>query len=371
MKDWQHGIELDRLLELEAQYAPFNKYSESPFSGMKKNVIAEKYHTGELVIIDPDGTMLCERTAKVASNYTMFPNTIIAQKNPGDTIISKIVFTESSRQYVIRHIMETTGPIWLELWQEDPEQIKIAFECGFKYVGSKISTFGEIIGIYFKEPNSFFGERDFPVLEEWQFKPMLQFVSPVIDVSTIVEKVKSMKFANHYSNYNAGNNWGALSLRGFSPDPSMIAKPSEMNKKWLEKHKNENFFIQDTKLFDEFPEVRTILDKYPGEKERVRFMRLTPGGGELQRHTDQVDKDSGWADGKLLRLHIPIITNPKVEFITWNTKGEKLIVNPKVGESWSLNTMYPHMVVNNGDTDRIHLVTDIVSSKELRDMLVQ
>ena len=38
-------------------------------------------------------------------------------------------------------------------------------------------------------------------------------------------------------------------------------------------------------------------------------MNLAPGGGELERHTDQVDPDAGVNDAKLMRFHFPIVTN--------------------------------------------------------------
>ena len=42
----------------------------------------------------------------------------------------------------------------------------------------------------------------------------------------------TMEYTNHYSNYNKKGAWSAISLRGYRPDPSFIAKPVEMNKKW-------------------------------------------------------------------------------------------------------------------------------------------
>ena len=44
MKEWQHGHELDFLLDLEGFYSRYNEYSFSPFSAMKKNTIASGLH---------------------------------------------------------------------------------------------------------------------------------------------------------------------------------------------------------------------------------------------------------------------------------------------------------------------------------------
>jgi hypothetical protein len=102
---------------------------------------------------------------------------------------------------------------------------------------------------------------------------------------------------------------------------------------------------------------------------RIRLMRLAPGGGELQRHTDQVDKDTGVEDGKLMRFHFPIITNPQVDFTSWDMRGRMHIVNMQLGEAWYLDTRKPHRAVNAGDSERIHLVVDVEANDAIRALL--
>jgi hypothetical protein len=139
---------------------------------------------------------------------------------------------------------------------------------------------------------------------------------------------------------------------------------------WKEENKDKEFYLQDTSLFDLFPEVRELIRPYGETVHRVRFMRLKPGGGELERHTDQVDPDSGGSLGKLARIHFPIKTNEKVMFTVWNTKGEPENIHMKTGECWFLDTRKPHMALNGGDEERIHLVVDIITEKKLHDKLV-
>lgn len=76
-----------------------------------------------------------------------------------------------------------------------------------------------------------------------------------------------------------------------------------------------------TDLFDKVPLVNYFLDQLPGKFDRVRFMSLEPGGGELFRHTDQTDPSWGTVDGKMMRFHIPLKTNDKVVFNSWNNQG--------------------------------------------------
>ena len=104
-----------------------------------------------------------------------------------------------------------------------------------------------------------------------------------------------------------------------------------MNKKWKADNVDwKELTCEDTSLREKFPYVNELLSKLPTNKiERIRFMSLAPGGGELQRHTDQVDPDLGVNDGRIMRLHIPVITNPKMEFTSWDMHGKKHVKNMK------------------------------------------
>jgi hypothetical protein len=99
-------------------------------------------------------------------------------------------------------------------------------------------------------------------------------------------------------------------------------------------------------------------------------MRLKPGGGELERHTDQVDPDSGGSMGKLARIHFPIKTNDDVKFTVWDVIGNPQTIHMAAGECWFLDTRKPHMAINAGSEERIHLVVDIETEKGLYDKLV-
>jgi hypothetical protein len=54
------------------------------------------------------------------------------------------------------------------------------------------------------------------------------------------------------------------------------------------------------------------------------------------------------------RIHIPIVTN---DMCIFEVDGEE--INMKQGEIWEINNSdKPHSVINNGETDRIHLLID-------------
>ena len=97
------------------------------------------------------------------------------------------------------------------------------------------------------------------------------------------------------------------------------------------------------------PIIKALEEKYNGTATKSVLTRL-PAGSKIARHVD----------GRPLlhlgrRHHIPITTNDDVQFII-----EDEIINMKVGECWEIDNTRFHEVKNNGTTDRIHLMVDIV-----------
>jgi hypothetical protein len=363
LKPWQHGYELDYLKGLEAKYADYNAYTLSPFAKFKKNNIAESLHKGTLVNLGD--AMMEVSTSKSASDITMHGSTVIAKKLKGDVTIGKLVGNFYTLKSQIEMLNGTS--FWLYVWAENGEHCRLAEDLGFCYVGPKITTYGEIYAVYYKGT-----PRTFPKPDPADYISIKKVEN--VDQSLIAKIEKKLKllpiFTNHYSNYNKDKSWGALSLRGYSADPSFITKPIEMSDAWKEEHKDNDYYMQDTHLFDNFPEVRELLKPYGDKLHRVRFMRLKPNGGELSRHTDQVDPDSGGSMGKLARLHFPIKTNSDMLYTVWNTKGTPEKIHMKVGECWFLDTRKAHMAVNGGNDERIHLVVDIETEEKLHAKLV-
>jgi hypothetical protein len=78
---------------------------------------------------------------------------------------------------------------------------------------------------------------------------------------------------------------------------------------------------------------------------RVMLARMAPGG-IIHPHVD-ANPSAKWPH----KIHVPILTNPKVGFLVGNT----VHVFPE-GEAVEVNNLGRHAVQNNGDTDRIHLI---------------
>ena len=371
-KPWQKGFQIDYLKDLEKRFTSYNDYAQHEMSKFKKNNIAEALSKDELQLLGKG--LIHYSQVKVKSNIFMFPGVLIGTKLPGDIHIKHLGYTdEFDKRNIITTLMEDTqyinNNVWLFINEESGPDKHIASETGFEYVGSKFNSVADIIGVYFRHAGNVLEDRQhpkIPVYEKYTLKPMNVSFDDI--TKQLAKQLHDMEveFTNHYSNYNKAKSWSAISLRGYSSDYKFITKPVEMNKKWKEENKDEQFELQDTDWRKKFPLVEKILDVFETEIHRVRFMNLKPGGGELQRHTDQVDPDLGIADGRLMRIHIPIKTNPDVEFTSWSTSGTKVMTNMEEGSCWYLDIRKPHMAINNGDEWRTHLVIDVVAKDKVR-----
>ena len=353
----------------------YNERCLSPFLEMKKNKIAaamdeSKYEYGHEWAIQ-------SRILKVKSKINMYSayKIPIATVEKGDRVIDRIAFNQP--EDIVRTLKKYDEDTFLYLNEEHFCDKFVAKQAGYRKLGIKINTFGDIQGVYFKDQPSFLGDmREFP-----EQNMMLSAEKVVLrktgipDVSNICDIIKqrldvlNYEFTNHYSNYNKGKSWSAISLRGYTPEWSFITKPAEMSKKWKEENKNGEFKLQDTELRKMFPEVEDILRWLPGKPHRIRFMNLSPGGGELERHTDQVDPDAGVNDYKLMRFHFPIVTNENVIFNQWDWNAQLVEEHMQVGECWYIDVRKPHRAINDGTDMRTHLVIDVEANDEVRALI--
>src|SRR2546429_8288233 len=95
-----------------------------------------------------------------------------------------------------------------------------------------------------------------------------------------------------------------------------------MSAQWKREHPVEcqRYTVQDTPLRGELPELEPLLAPILGlslNVQRIRLMRLAPGGGELTRHADITDREAGVAVGNVTPPHPPLVTNPAVQLPRW------------------------------------------------------
>jgi quercetin dioxygenase-like cupin family protein len=103
------------------------------------------------------------------------------------------------------------------------------------------------------------------------------------------------------------------------------------------------------------PAIRQVMDLFPCDRNRIRLMRLRPGG-RILRHSDPLHT----IDPRLVRLHVPIVTNPDVWF---SVNDQRVEMRP--GEVWHVDVRFPHAVENRGASTRVHLVLDLVRNPDI------
>ncbi len=180
----------------------------------------------------------------------------------------------------------------------------------------------------------------------------------------LLDYIDNAEFSKVKTKYSKGDDWTAISFRGYGPDPLDILKPNV-----LKSGVDTGAKLQYTSLSKTFwfEIINRVLEKIPSTFERVRFMKIKANSG-IGKHSDRIDKDFGIEDGNIIRIHVPIRTNDQVEFYLWEGK-EKLVNYLEVGHYYYVDVRAPHAVINNSDVDRIHLVIDVYVNDEIRKLL--
>lgn len=163
-------------------------------------------------------------------------------------------------------------------------------------------------------------------------------------------QVVDRDWIDHLVRQNYEGNWSVLPLRHAAgathPVMMIYADPTATE-------------LVDGPLLAQTPYFREVLAQFRCPLHAVRLMRLTPGS-VIKPHRDH-DLAAEWGAA---RIHIPIATNPDVEFLL---NGTPLAMVP--GEAWYLRLADEHAVANRGATDRVHLVIDCIVDDWLAAML--
>ena len=153
-----------------------------------------------------------------------------------------------------------------------------------------------------------------------------------------LKKVLGVEWIDHFNIECYEGKWNSIPLYSSGGDKINIIALTTTNNKPVK----ETEFMQDCDYF------REVLAHFNCPLISVRLLNLGPGA-YIKPHKDY---NLGYEDG-CFRLHIPIVTNPKVKFIL-----DDILLTMHQGECWYTNVNYTHSVSNEGDTDRIHLVID-------------
>ena len=116
--------------------------------------------------------------------------------------------------------------------------------------------------------------------------------------------------------------------------------------------------MQPTEYLAACPFIRELMCWIGAVWGRSRLMGLA-AGAEVPPH---IDSHYYWRTH--IRIHVPVITNPGVEF----TCGDRT-VHMEPGECWIFDSFLPHNVQNRGSEHRVHLVVDTVGGGRLYDLI--
>lgn len=176
---------------------------------------------------------------------------------------------------------------------------------------------------------------------------------PRFDPAPLVAGLAALELGEwtaHFVAENYAGDWSILPLRApkGASHPILRITSTPGTENW-----------EDTEFLAASPCFRAVIDSLPAKIGAARLMRLGPGG-EIKQHRDwDLSPDQG-----MVRLHVPIVTNPEVDF---RVNGVRTDMAP--GELWYLRLADPHSVINAGTSPRVHLVIDCAMSDELGDML--
>lgn len=162
-------------------------------------------------------------------------------------------------------------------------------------------------------------------------------VTPLSDMQKDLQNV-SQHWEEHFNKLHYEGSWTGLPLRSVEGSDSII--PGLTADDIFEDHRNMNLF----------PAVKNLLASFKCTIKSVRLLNLA-AGAVIKPHCDN---ELCFEQGEV-RLHVPIFTNPDVEFYVHDQK-----IGMQTGECWYINANLRHSVINAGKTDRIHLVIDCV-----------
>jgi hypothetical protein len=154
-----------------------------------------------------------------------------------------------------------------------------------------------------------------------------------------LQKITPAEWISHYRGDHYEGGWAVTPLRSVGGHPAIIySTPAGSTPD----------FYKDTPILERCPHFQTVVKWFQCQVNGARLMRLDPAARILE-HTD--DMDGG--NVQELRIHVPVETNPQVEF--W-VDGK--LVPMQEGEVWYADFNLPHSVNNHSSAPRTHLVLD-------------
>lgn len=173
----------------------------------------------------------------------------------------------------------------------------------------------------------------------------------VVRLQTDLAMATQAAWIPHFVPGNYEGDWSAIPLRSVEgqiehifSDPSVAVST-----------------YRNTPVMKECPYFCQVLGAFDCPITSVRLLKLA-AGSLIKEH---VDHDLTVKNG-VVRLHIPIVTNPDVEFYIEDER-----VRMAAGECWYIDASLPHRLANKGGTNRVHIVLDCVVNDWLNNWLIE
>jgi hypothetical protein len=187
---------------------------------------------------------------------------------------------------------------------------------------------------------------------QWPDRLRLPFAFDPARLEAALASLESVEWTDHFVTRNYDGRWSVIALR--APAGTETEHPILQ----ITSHPGTTDFA-DTRALARAPYLADVLCELGFPLGPARLMRLDPGSAILTHRDADLDAAEGWA-----RLHIPVRTNPRVEFLL---NGSPVVMAP--GECWYLRLSDPHSVRNDGAEARVHLVIDAPVGPELLALL--
>lgn len=185
------------------------------------------------------------------------------------------------------------------------------------------------------------------------------FLKQSFDALKITQEIDNLN-ATYYPHNGQVNKWSGFSLRnatGTTDRSGFLLRKVLCREEGMLPCQNNEYLTS-----QRMPYLKQILEELPGEVHLVRVLKLKAGGW-IPEHRD--GRVFSFTKGQIARLHLPIMTNSKVEFEICR-KSYKLLC----GQLYYTDVSENHKVSNRHPTeDRIHLVIDIKLTPKVKDWI--
>jgi hypothetical protein len=173
----------------------------------------------------------------------------------------------------------------------------------------------------------------------------------VFDVGSLKADLRQILSTEWVAHFNKGyyeGEWKGLALRSTTGRVNQLHRPPTDTRE-----------ATDTAILARCHYFRLVLNAFKCPMLSARLLSLSPGSKILEHEDYFLGIEYG-----LIRIHIPITTDRRIEFFINRQKLEMM-----EGEAWYIDFSLPHRVSNLGDQDRVHLVMDCGVNEWLETMI--